>query len=233
MHEKLLKKRINVSGCLLTVEGIEGVGKTTNINWICECLAEQGIPYVQSREPGGTALAEEIRQLLLTPRDESMSDLTELLLVFAARAQHLHQLIQPALARGDWVVCDRFTDATYAYQGGGRGLDTSLIATLETLVQGDLRPDLTLILDIEPAQGLARAYQRGAPDRFEQEAIGFFARVRRAYLDRAQASPERYLIVDAGKELADVQAQIKTGLAQFCLRRAAAAKVTGDQAHGI
>lgn len=207
-----------MSGCLITVEGIEGVGKTTNINWICECLAKQGIPYIQSREPGGTALAEEIRQLLLMPRDEKMADLTELLLVFAARAQHLHQLIQPALARGEWVVCDRFTDATYAYQGGGRGLDRSMIAALETLVQNGLRPDLTLVLDIEPAQGLARAHQRGAPDRFEQEAISFFTRVRETYLERALTTPERYLIVDASKSLAEVQTQIKQGLEHFCQR---------------
>lgn len=221
-----------MAGCLITVEGIEGVGKTTNINWICECLAEQGIPYIQSREPGGTALAEEIRQLLLTPRDEKMSDLTELLLVFAARAQHLHQLIQPALLRGEWVVCDRFTDATYAYQGGGRGLDMSLIATLENLVQNTLRPDLTLILDIEPALGLARARQRGAPDRFEQEAVSFFTRVRQTYLERAQASPGRYLIVDAGKPLADVQAQIRDGLQQFCQRSASRPPATEASHHG-
>lgn len=221
-----------MSGCLITVEGIEGVGKTTNINWICECLGRMGIAYSQSREPGGTALAEEIRQLLLTPRDEQMSDMTELLLVFAARAQHLHQLIRPALARGEWVVCDRFTDATYAYQGGGRGLDMSLIATLETLVQRDLRPDLTLVLDIEPAQGLERARKRGAPDRFEQEAISFFTRVRQTYLSRAQAAPERYLIVDAGKSLSDVQAQISVGLERFCQRRAAIAQASEAPSHG-
>lgn len=221
-----------MSGCLITVEGIEGVGKTTNINWICECLARQGIPYSQSREPGGTALAEDIRELLLSPRDEAMSDMTELLLVFAARAQHLHQLIRPALARGEWVVCDRFTDATYAYQGGGRGLDMSVIAMLETLVQQELRPDLTLILDIEPAQGLARAHQRGAPDRFEQEAISFFTRVRQTYLARAQAAPDRYLIVDAGQPLSDVQAQISAGLERFCQRRSALASTTGAHAHG-
>lgn len=220
-----------MSGRLITVEGIEGVGKTTNINWICECLAEQGIPFIQSREPGGTALAEEIRQLLLTPRDEKMSDLTELLLVFAARAQHLHQLIQPALLRGDWVVCDRFTDATYAYQGGGRGLDTSLIAALENLVQNNLRPDLTLILDIEPALGLARAHQRGAPDRFEQEAISFFTRVRQAYLERAQAAPERYLIVDAGQSLESVRAQIRAGLQKFCQRDVPSQPATRAQRH--
>lgn len=221
-----------MSGCLITVEGIEGVGKTTNINWICECLAEQGIPFIQSREPGGTTLAEEIRQLLLTPRDEKMSDLTELLLVFAARAQHLHQLIRPALLRGNWVVCDRFTDATYAYQGGGRGLDMSVIAALENLVQNTLRPDLTLILDIEPALGLARAHQRGAPDRFEQEAISFFTRVRQTYLERAQASPGRYLIVDAGKALTDVQAQIRAGLQQFCQRNANPLPATQAPRHG-
>lgn len=221
-----------MSGCLITVEGIEGVGKTTNINWICECLAASGISYCQSREPGGTALAEEIRQMLLTPRDEQMSDMTELLLVFAARAQHLHQLIRPALTRGEWVVCDRFTDATYAYQGGGRGLDMSLIATLEALVQKDLRPDLTLILDIDPEQGLARARQRGAPDRFEQEAVSFFTRVRQAYLARAQAAPERYLIVDAGKPLREVQAQISSGLAQFCERRASLPQSPGEASHG-
>ncbi len=222
-----------MSGRLITVEGIEGVGKTTNINWICECLAEQGIPFIQSREPGGTALAEEIRQLLLTPRDEKMSDLTELLLVFAARAQHLHQLIEPALLRGEWVVCDRFTDATYAYQGGGRGLDMSLIAALEDLVQDKLRPDLTLILDIEPAVGLARAHQRGAPDRFEQEAISFFTRVRQTYLERAQAAPDRYLIVDAGKPLVDVQAQIRAGLHQFCQRSVSRVQATAEPHHGL
>ena len=221
-----------MSGCLITVEGIEGVGKTTNINWICECLGRQGIAYRQSREPGGTALAEEIRQLLLTPREEQMSDMTELLLVFAARAQHLHQFIVPALAAGEWVVCDRFTDATYAYQGGGRGLDMSVIAALETLVQKELRPDLTLILDIEPAQGLARARQRGAPDRFEQEAISFFTRVRQTYLARAQAAPDRYMIVDAGRPLDDVQAQISAGLEQFFARHTAGSRTSGEVSHG-
>jgi dTMP kinase len=217
---------------LITVEGIEGVGKTTNINWICECLAELGISYVQSREPGGTALAEEIRQLLLTPRDEEMADLTELLLVFAARAQHLHRLIKPALARNEWVVCDRFTDATYAYQGGGRGLDVRVITALETLVQNDLRPDLTLILDIDPVQGLARAHQRGAPDRFEQEALSFFTRVRDTYLERAAAAPERYLIVDAGRPLPDVQVQIKHGLERFCQSIVADQQPAGGHRHG-
>lgn len=204
-----------MQGRFITVEGIEGVGKTTNINWICECLAKQHINYLQSREPGGTALAEEIRQLLLTPHEEPMADMTELLLVFAARAQHLAERVKPALARGEWVVCDRFTDATYAYQGGGRGLDTGVIATLETLVQGALRPDLTLILDIEPAVGLERARLRGAPDRFEQEALSFFSRVRQTYLTRASTDPERYLIIDAGQPLAAVQEQIAHGLSQF------------------
>jgi len=138
-----------------------------------------------------------------------------LLLVFAARAQHLEQLVKPALGAGTWVICDRFTDATYAYQGGGRGLDMQAIATLETLVQGQLRPDLTLILDIDPATGLARARQRSAPDRFEQEAISFFSKVRDTYLARARRTPDTYMVVDAGQSLPDVQADIKAGLNTF------------------
>ena len=202
-------------GRFITIEGIEGVGKTTNIEWIKQCLSERGIPHLHTREPGGTALAEQIRELLLTPREEKMADMTELLLVFAARAQHLEQLVKPALGAGTWVICDRFTDATYAYQGGGRGLDMQAIATLETLVQGQLRPDLTLILDIDPATGLARARQRSAPDRFEQEAISFFSKVRDTYLARARRTPDTYMVVDAGQSLPDVQADIKAGLNTF------------------
>jgi dTMP kinase len=204
------------TGRLITVEGIEGVGKSTNIKWIQECLKESGIPHMQTREPGGTPLAEQIRELLLTPRAEKMADLTELLLVFAARAQHLANTVKPALAAGTWVVCDRFTDATYAYQGAGRGLNNQAIATLEQLTQGSLRPDLTLLLDIDPALGLARAQSRGAPDRFEQEAISFFSRVRNCYLEMARLSPQRYLIIDASQELAAVQDDIRVGLLKFC-----------------
>ena len=205
-------------GRFITVEGTEGVGKTTNIAWIRECLARHGIEPQMTREPGGTALAEEIRAMLLQPRDEKMAEMTELLLVFAARAQHLDQCIVPALNQGKWVLCDRFTDATYAYQGGGRQMSTSTISQLETLVQGSLRPDLVLVLDIEPELGLQRARQRGEPDRFELETLAFFKRVRAAYLQRAQQDPARYLIIDASQPLDNVQQQISDGLDMFLAR---------------
>lgn len=212
-----------IKPCLITVEGIEGVGKTTNINYIQSLLEELGIQVVLTREPGGTELAEQIREILLQRRSEPMADMTELLLVFAARSQHLAQCIKPALASGHWVLCDRFTDATYAYQGAGRGLDRDVIATLETLVQGNLRPDLTLILDIEPELGLSRAYKRGEPDRFEREAIEFFARVRAGYLHQAALYPERYLIIDASGTLAEVQSRICEGMKTFTARQSAQA----------
>jgi len=205
-------------GRFITVEGTEGVGKTTNIAWIRECLLRHGVDPLMTREPGGTALAEDIRAMLLQPRDEKVAEMTELLLVFAARAQHLEQCIVPALDEGQWVLCDRFTDATYAYQGGGRQMSTNTISKLENLVQGELRPDLVLILDIEPEVGLARARQRGEPDRFERETLEFFHRVRAAYLQRAQQDPERYLIVDAGLSLPEVQRQISDGLEAFLKR---------------
>jgi len=163
---------------------------------------------IVTREPGGTPLAEEIRALLLAKRDEPVDETAELLLVFAARAQHLAQVIKPALARGAWVLSDRFTDATFAYQGGGRGLSTTTIEQLESLVQGELRPDLTLILDIDVELGLSRAQARGELDRFESEAITFFERVRSAYHKRAAISPVRYALVNAGQELAAVQRDI-------------------------
>jgi dTMP kinase len=205
-------------GRFITVEGTEGVGKTTNIAWIRDCLMRYGIEPEMTREPGGTALAEDIRAMLLQPRDEAMDEMTELLLVFAARAQHLNRRILPALQRGQWVLCDRFTDATYAYQGGGRQMNTSTIATLETLVQGSVRPDLVLILDIEPELGLQRARQRGEPDRFERETLAFFRRVRAAYLQRAFDDPSRYLIIDASQPLTQVQQQISSGLDDFLKR---------------
>ena len=195
-------------GKFLTVEGTEGVGKSTNLAFIHTWLQSQGVDVVVTREPGGTPLAEQIRELLLAKRDESVDETAELLLVFAARAQHIAQVIKPALARGAWVLSDRFTDATYAYQGGGRGLSTQTILQLENLVQGDLRPDLTLILDIDVELGLNRARQRGELDRFESETIGFFERVRSAYRERAEQSPERYSLVNAGQDLASVQADI-------------------------
>jgi dTMP kinase len=197
-----------VRGKFLTIEGTEGVGKSTNLAFARDWLHAQGVAVVVTREPGGTPLAEEIRSLLLAKRDEPVDETAELLLVFAARAQHIAQVIEPALARGAWVLSDRFTDATYAYQGGGRGLNTETIAQLEHVVQGNLRPDLTLILDIDVELGLNRARERGELDRFESETIAFFERVRSAYRARAEQAPSRYALVDASQNLAAVQANI-------------------------
>lgn len=202
-------------GKFLTIEGTEGVGKSTNLAFVREWLTTQGVEVVVTREPGGTPLAEEVRGLLLSKREEAVDETAELLLVFAARAQHLARVIKPALARGAWVLSDRFTDATYAYQGGGRCLSKSTIELLEQLVQGDLRPDLTLILDIDVELGLNRARQRGELDRFESETIEFFERVRAGYRQRAEAAPERYAVVDAGQELIAVQADINRLLSKL------------------
>jgi len=199
-------------GCFLTVEGIEGVGKTTNIEFIKNFLTEHKIPLVVTREPGGTEIAERIRAILLNNEQEPLADDAELLLVFAARAQHLKHLIMPALAKRQWVICDRFTDATYAYQGGGRGLSLDKIAQLENAVQGDLRPDMTFILDVPVSVGMQRARKRGELDRFEQEHHDFFERVRQTYLDRAQAAPERYRVIDASQTLPEVQLSLKQAL---------------------
>ena len=199
-------------GLFITIEGIEGVGKSTNIEMIKNYLNEHNIRYILTREPGGTLLAEQIREILLCDQEEVPTGLTELLLIFAARAQHLESRIMPALNAGRWVISDRFTDATYAYQGGGRGLDRNQIATLETLVQGSLRPDLTIILDLDPATGLRRVNGRGNPDRFEREQIEFFDKVRSCYLERAAAEPERCLVIDASRELELVQADLAAGL---------------------
>lgn len=198
-----------VRGQFITLEGIEGVGKSTNLQFIARRLAAAGVTFVTTREPGGTPFAEEIRQLLLAPRVEPVSSEAELLLMFAARAQHVHALIEPALARGEWVLCDRFTDATYAYQGGGRGVDPARIAWLEDCVQGALRPDRTFLLDVDVETGLSRARQRsGAGDRFERERVEFFERARAAYLQRASAFPARYRVIDAGVALPEVQAAL-------------------------
>jgi dTMP kinase len=204
----------NKRGLFLTLEGAEGVGKSTNIEYITQYLERRGIEYVLTREPGGTALAEKIRDLLLAVHEEPMSELTELLLVFAARAQHLDKVIQPALSKGKWVVCDRFTDATFAYQGAGRGLSVETIGQLQLLVQGQLRPDLTLILDLDPEIGLARASNRGELDRFELEQQSFFRHVRQGYLDIAQAEPERCKVIDASKPLTDVKLDLLAALEQ-------------------
>jgi dTMP kinase len=196
-------------GRFITVEGGEGAGKSTCLAFIRDRLEAAGHRVVVTREPGGTPLAESIRELLLGHHTDGMSDDCELLLVFAARADHLARVIRPALERGDWVLSDRFTDATYAYQGGGRGLDAGRIAELERLVQGDLRPDLTLLLDLPVATGLARAAGRAeAPDRFESEAAAFFERVRATYRERAACEPERIRVVDAGRPLEAVTASL-------------------------
>ncbi|MBF8756033.1 dTMP kinase [Pseudomonas guariconensis] len=197
-----------MSGLFITLEGPEGAGKSTNREYLAERLREQGLDVVMTREPGGTPLAERIRELLLAPSDETMAVDTELLLMFAARAQHLAQVILPALDRGAVVLCDRFTDATYAYQGGGRGLSQARIATLETFVQGSLRPDLTLVFDLPVEVGLARAAARGRLDRFEQEGQAFFEAVRQAYLQRAQGDQQRYSVLDAAQPLEAVQRAI-------------------------
>jgi dTMP kinase len=194
-------------GRFITLEGGEGVGKSTNLVFVAERLRQAGIEVVTTREPGGTPLAEAIRALLLGVSEEAMAGLTELLLVFAARAQHLARVIRPALEGGAWVVCDRFTDATYAYQGGGRGLDEDLIARLETMVQQGLQPDLTLYLDLPPDEAEVRLGDRER-DRFEREQRAFFHRVRDTYLARAAQAPSRFRIVDAGAPLADVQCQL-------------------------
>ncbi len=193
-------------GKFITVEGGEGVGKSTNIEVIKSHLEQKGIDYIQTREPGGTVLAERIRDLLLEKHGEAMDPTTELLLVFAARSQHLNSLIRPTLESGTWVLCDRFTDATYAYQGAGRQLGFSLISELENLVQGDLRPDLTIILDLDPEIGLQRARSRGELDRFEVEELEFFKAVRACYQQIAESSPQRCAVIDASEDLEKVKA---------------------------
>jgi dTMP kinase len=199
-----------VTGKFITLEGGEGVGKSTNLEFVADILRRAGKSVNLTREPGGTPLAERVRALVVDHADEPMPPAAELLLMFAARSIHLENRIRPALARGDWVVCDRFTDATYAYQGGGRGADPSWIADLERRVQGALRPDVTILLDADPAVGLARAGARGAADRFEAERLAFFRDVRAVYLERAKAEPGRFRVIDAERPLDDVQADIAT-----------------------
>lgn len=195
-------------GKFITLEGGEGVGKTTNLAFIKDYLEQHNITVVATREPGGTKLAEKIRQLLLDNKSEAVSEQAELLMMFAARAQHIKHVIEPALAQGKWVLCDRFTDATYAYQGGGRNVKVSTIQWLENFVQGSLRPDLTLLLDAPVEVGSARVRQRGALDRFELEKAQFFESVRRAYLLQAELYPERIKVIKANQSLLDVQRAI-------------------------
>lgn len=202
-------------GLFITLEGVEGVGKTTNMRFIEDWFEQRQIQYVATREPGGTPLAEELRELLLAKREETVDETAELLMVFAARAQHLNTHILPALHSGNAVLCDRFTDATFAYQGYGRGLSIDLIEQLEQQVQGELRPNLTIILDIDVEKGLERATQRAELDRFESEQVSFFERVRAGYKARALAFPSRYRVIDAGQSLSAVQSDISAVLESF------------------
>jgi len=206
-------------GRFITLEGGEGVGKSSNLEFIRRHLESAGKSVIVTREPGGTPLGEEIRALLLDHRRDGMSADAELLLMFAARAEHMAQVIRPALGEGKWVLCDRFTDATYAYQGGGRGIAAERIAALETWAQGAFRPDLTLLFDAPIAVGMARAGKReGAADRFEREEQAFFERVRQTYLALARRYPERYRIIDAGQALAVVQERLRRELDTFLER---------------
>lgn len=201
-------------GRFITLEGGEGAGKSVNLAFVRDWLTGHAEAEVlTTREPGGTPVGEDIRRLFL--QQDGLVPEAELLLVFAARVQHLRDVIQPALARGEWVLCDRFTDASYAYQGGGRGLDAGRIAYLENWLQGGLRPDLTLLLDTPPELGKARANGRGEADRFDTETERFYENVRQAYLDRARNEPQRIKVVDASRPLREVQQAIATVLEQW------------------
>lgn len=208
-------------GRFITLEGVEGVGKSTNLEFIQHFLQSRGVKVVRTREPGGTPLAENIRGLLLAQSSEPVSEQTELLLMFAARAQHLSQVIAPALARGEWVLCDRFTDATYAYQGGGRGVDKRIIAQLENIVHPALQPDLTILLDMDVEEGLKRARQRGELDRIELEQRSFFEAVRSAYLELAESHPQRFAVIDAAQSIEAVQRDIQRELEQALMEHEA------------
>lgn len=196
-------------GRFITVEGQDGAGKTTNLDRMERMVRDAGYRVVRTREPGGTPLGEEIRELVLHRGDLAMNAMGELLLIFASRAQHLGAVIRPALEAGTWVLCDRFTDATYAYQGGGRGVDYGCIAQLEQNVQGDLRPDLTLLFDVDSAIGARRADGRSEQDRFESEEQAFRNRIREAYLGRARSEPERVKVIDASRDLDEVGHEVK------------------------
>ena len=202
-------------GLFITLEGGEGAGKTTCIPYVQELLRRSGQELLLTREPGGTPLGERIRELLLTPGDDAIHESAELLLMFAARAQHLQTVILPAIEQGKIVLCDRFTDATYAYQGGGRKIPGERIAVLEQWVQHGRQPDLTILFDIPVQQGLARASERSEPDRFEQEDIEFFERVRQAYLEAADAQPQRIKVIDASQPLDDVKRQLDQVVTDF------------------
>ena len=202
-------------GKFITIEGQDGAGKSTNVSAMQEYLSSNSIDFIHTREPGGTELGEKLRELLLNS-SEPIADKSELLMMFAARAQHIESVIEPALSSGTWVLCDRFTDASYAYQGAGRGISFDDIALLESYVQQGLTPDLTLVLDLPVQLSEQRAGQRSAPDRFEQQQQDFKQKVRDCYLQRAQDEPTRMKVIDAAKPLDDVKASVINVLSEFC-----------------
>lgn len=202
-------------GLFVTLEGIEGAGKSTLMTYIAELFTKADNNVVQTREPGGTKTGEKIRNILLDSNNVGVTDDTELMLMFAARAQHINEIIKPALSSGSIVICDRFTDASYAYQGGGRGIDTTRIQILEEWVQQGLKPDLTLLFDLDVETGLRRAGKRSEADRFEQEEVSFFKRIRKCYLDRAESEPERFRIIDSSQSFDNVKQQIETILKEY------------------
>jgi len=203
-------------GMFLSLEGSEGVGKTTSLKFIQEHIESLGHQVLITREPGGTPMAEELRNILLAEREEKIEANTELLLMFASRCQHVSQVIKPALQAGKWVICDRFVDASFAYQGGGRELGFSRIEALEKWCLGDFKPDLTLLLDMSVEEGIARTKKRGKADRFETEQMAFYQRIRSAYLRRAEQDPSRIFVIDAAPEIKTVQNSLKTILQQHC-----------------
>ena len=195
-------------GKFITFEGIDGAGKSTHLAWAAELLRGRGVSVVVTREPGGTILGEKLRQILLNG-DQRIHPETEALMMFSARRQHLEDVIRPALQRGDWVLCDRFTDASFAYQGGGRGVEKQKLEELERWVHPDLQPDLTLLFDVSAELGQSRVERIKSPDRFEREDVGFFSRVRNAYLERLKQWPKRMVGIDGSKPVADIQREIE------------------------
>ena len=202
-------------GLFITLEGIEGAGKSTVVDFIEDFLTKEGHDVIKTREPGGTVIGEQIREILLKNENSTLTYDTELLLVFSARAQHIQEVILPALSSEKTILCDRFTDASYAYQGGGRGIDASRINLLEKWVQGDLRPNLTLLFDLDVSIGMQRTKKRSDADRFEREEINFFEKIRNTYLERAKKEPQRFRIINAASSLENVKEQIVTILKDF------------------
>lgn len=206
----------NSKGMFITLEGSEGVGKTTSLNFVNDYIESLGHKVLLTREPGGTPMAEELRNILLSDREEKVESDTELLLMFAARCQHVNQVIKPALEKGIWVICDRFVDASYAYQGGGRELGFKRIQLLEDWCLNGFKPDLTLLLDMSVEEGIARTKKRGKADRFETEKMAFYQKIRDAYLKRAAQEPQRMYVIDAAPAISEVQGSLEAALQKVC-----------------